>query len=71
MILLCTVVCCFVVGQAAPGANINVQVIQHIEHAEGEVSAALTIFPILFIRWFCFYMYVFLRAIRAFKVFSV
>ena len=40
---LCTVVCCSVVEKAAPGAKINVQVIQHIEHAEGEISAALTL----------------------------
>ena len=39
-------VCCCVVGKAAPGASINVQVIQHIEHAEGEISAALTLFDI-------------------------
>ena len=53
--LLCAVVCCFVVGKAASGANINVHVIQHIEHAEGEIFASLTRFHILFIWLFCFY----------------
>ena len=43
MIFLCMVVCCFVVEIATHGANINVQVTQHIEHAEGEVSAAMTL----------------------------
>ena len=44
MIFLCVVVCCSVVEKAPAGANIKVvQVIQNIEHAEGEISAALTL----------------------------
>ena len=42
--LHCFFFCCFVVGKAAPGANIKVvHVIQNIEHAEGEISVALTL----------------------------
>ena len=44
MIFLCSVFCCCVVGKAAPGASIKVvQVIQNIEHAEGEIFAVMTL----------------------------
>ena len=41
---LCALAHCCVVGKAAPGASISVNVIQHFEHAEGEISVALTFF---------------------------
>ena len=37
----CTVVCCSVAKNVPAGANVNFQVIQHIGHAEGEITAAL------------------------------
>ena len=42
-------ICCFLVGKAAPGTNINI----HVNIEEGEIAAALAIFATLLI-WLSF-----------------
>ena len=50
--MICTLVCCSVVGKAAPGASISV-VHMYIERAEGEISSALALIVALLIWLSC------------------
>ena len=55
-------ICCFLVGKAAPGANINIQV--NIEQGEREIAAALVLVATLFIWLSC-------RSVRVMSLYAV